>query len=106
MTAAQLALDVLRIEPATVVSHACEAIRRIVGTVLNRRGLVVGISGGIDSAVVTHLAARALGPERVYGLLMPERHSSTDTLELSRAVAASAGVRTELEEITALLEAA
>jgi NAD+ synthase len=67
---------------------------------------VVGISGGIDSAVVTALCARALGPERVVGLLMPDRHSSEDTLPLSRAVAESQGVTTVLEDITRLLEAA
>jgi NAD+ synthase len=102
----QLSANALVVDAASVVDKACEELRRVVGEVLNRRGLVVGISGGIDSAVVSHLAARALGKDRVFGLLMPERHSSSDTLELSRSVAESAGVAYELEEITGLLEAA
>lgn len=101
----QLSLDVLRVDAAAVVERACAELRRVVGEVLNRRGLVVGVSGGIDSAVVSHLAARALGKDRVFGLLMPERHSSSDTLELSRSVVESAGVAYEHEEITGLLEA-
>ena len=48
------------------------AIRRQV-TDLRRRGIVVGLSGGIDSSVVTCLSARALGPERVQVLFIPER---------------------------------
>ena len=45
---------------------------------LKRRGVVVALSGGIDSACVAALAVRALGPKRVFGLHMPERDSSSD----------------------------
>ncbi len=61
----------LAIDPektAQVIEHA---IRRQVGD-LRRRGIVVGLSGGIDSSVVTCLCARALGAERVQVLFMPE----------------------------------
>ncbi len=102
----QLSPDALTINAEAEAEKACQELRRVVGEELSRRGLIVGISGGIDSAVVTHLAARALGPNRVHGLLMPERHSSSDTLELSRSVAESAGVSYDLEEITELLDAA
>lgn len=107
MTAAP-AIDarVLELDAAAEVERAVGRIRELVFDVLKRRGVVVGISGGIDSAVVTHLCARALGPERVLGLLMPERDSSTETLALSRSVAESAGVAFELEDITPLLGAA
>ncbi len=107
MTAAQV-IDarVLELDAAAEVERAAGRIRELVFDVLKRRGVVVGISGGIDSAVVTHLCARALGPDRVLGLLMPERDSSAETLALSRSVAESAGVAYELEDITALLGAA
>jgi len=53
-------------------------------------GAVLGLSGGIDSAVVAHLAARALGPERVIGVAMPgpfsSSHSVEDALELGRCL--------------------
>lgn len=51
---------------------------------------VLGLSGGIDSAVVAALAAEALGPEKVYGLLMPSEYSSdhsvTDAVELAKNI--------------------
>jgi len=51
-------------------------------------GAVVGLSGGVDSAVTAHLATRALGPERVLGVLMPgpfsSEHSVRDAEELGR----------------------
>jgi len=52
----------------------------------------VALSGGIDSSVTTALSVKALGPERVLALLMPERHSSDDTLDLSSIVADHFGV--------------
>lgn len=70
-----------------------------------RKGAVLGLSGGIDSSVVAALAARAFGPNNVLGVLMPEADSSEDTLMLSRLAADSAGIQTEVEEITPILEA-
>lgn len=80
-------------------------MRRVLATTLRRRGVVVGVSGGVDSAVTAALATRALGKERVLALLMPERHSSPETLDLSRLVAGHLGVRVVEEDITGLLEA-
>jgi len=45
---------------------------------LRRRGAVIGISGGIDSSVVVALCARALGPERVLGIMLPENESDPE----------------------------
>ena len=63
--------EVLRIDPGQVAEQTETAIRQIVLGDLRRRGAVVGMSGGIDSSVVATLCARALGRERVVGLLMP-----------------------------------
>ncbi|GAA1376044.1 MULTISPECIES: NAD(+) synthase [Catellatospora] len=71
-----------------------------------RRGIVVALSGGIDSSVVAAACVAALGKERVFGLHMPERDSSDDTLGLSRLVADSLGIESVHEDITPLLEAA
>ena len=65
-------LDALRIDPAAASATIERAIVAHV-TALRRRGVVVGLSGGIDSSVVTHLCVRALGASRVQVLLMPER---------------------------------
>jgi NAD+ synthase len=71
-----------------------------------RRGVVVALSGGIDSSVVAAVCAAALGRERVFGLHMPERESSSDTVMLSRLLADSLGIESALEEISPILEAA
>lgn len=71
-----------------------------------RKGVVVAVSGGIDSSVVAALCVDALGPERVFGLHMPERESSDETLGLSRLLTDSLGIDSVLEEISPVLEAA
>lgn len=55
-------------------------------------GVVLGLSGGIDSAVVVAMAARALGPERVLGVALPTRYTSRESLELAREQAQHLGV--------------
>jgi NAD+ synthase len=71
---------------------------------LRRRGIVVGLSGGIDSSVVAALAARALGAERVVGLLMPDLASADESRSLGQAVADTFGIPTILEEIAPTLK--
>jgi len=53
---------------------------------------LIGLSGGIDSALVAALAARALGPANVHGITMPTRFSSTGSVEDSRVLAANLGI--------------
>lgn len=57
------------------------------------KSALVGLSGGIDSALVAALAARALGPERVTGVSMPSEYSSESSLEDAQALAANLGIR-------------
>jgi NAD+ synthase len=57
-------------------------IRETVRDQFKKDGIVIGVSGGIDSAVVAALAVEALGPDRVYGLILPERESSPSSREL------------------------
>ncbi len=59
----------------------------------NFRSVVLGLSGGIDSAVVAALAVAALGPDRVHGVAMPSRFSSDHSLADARALAANLGIR-------------
>ena len=95
--------DVLRIEEAKVAEEAQQAIREQVLGTLKRRGAVVGMSGGIDSSVVAALCTRALGKERVLGLLMPERDSSADARRLGTALAEHLGIRYVVEDIAPAL---
>jgi NAD+ synthase len=91
----------------------CEAEAARIGSVLRetvlrrfrKKGVVVAMSGGIDSSVVTALAVRALGADRVFGLLMPERDSAQETLDLSRGLAQQLGIRFAHEDISSILEA-
>ncbi|GFO56897.1 NH(3)-dependent NAD(+) synthetase [Geomonas sp. Red276] len=97
--------DVLRINPELETERICARIRELMLSRVKRRGLVVGLSGGIDSSVTVALAARALGKERVLGLEMPERHSADETLTLSGLLASSLGIETVREDISGILEA-
>jgi NAD+ synthase len=97
---------VLQIDAAQVSAQIEQSIRDAVRHQLRRRGVVVGLSGGIDSSVVAALAARALGSERVVGLLMPEAESSPDSARLARELASTFGIRTIVEDITGTLTAA
>jgi NAD+ synthase len=76
----------------------------IVGQDLRRKGVVVAISGGIDSAACAALAARAFGPSRVFGLMLPERESSPQSLARGKAIAERFGIPYAVEDISPALE--
>lgn len=67
--------------------------------------VLLGLSGGIDSAVVCELAARALGADQVLGVMMPYRTSSSESLEHARLMLDTSRVRGELVPITAMADA-
>jgi NAD+ synthase len=94
----------LEIDAAAEVAGISEKIRNFLVRV-RKKGVVVAMSGGIDSSVVAALGVQALGKGKVLGLLMPERESSTDTLRLSRLMADSLGIETIMEDISPILEA-
>lgn len=74
---------------------------------LRRRGIkhaVLGLSGGVDSAVVAALCARALGPERVTAFRLPYRLSSPSSLADAATVATALGIHLETIEITAAVD--
>ena len=98
--------DALALDVAAKADELSVALRHAVLGRLRRRGLIVAVSGGIDSACVLALAARALGPERVFALLLPERDSSAESTTLARALCDRLGVRYELRDISQILAAA
>lgn len=97
--------DVLAIDAASVAEGIARGIKGQVLGALKRRGAVVGVSGGVDSAVVAALCVQALGPSRVLCLQMPERDSPRDALRLGRLLAEGLGVGRAVEDLTAALEA-
>jgi NAD+ synthetase len=70
----------------------------------NFRKAVVGVSGGVDSAVTAYLAARALGPENVMGIRMPYRTSSRDSLEHAQLVIDALGIESRTIDISAAVD--
>lgn len=72
---------------------------------LRRKGLVVAMSGGIDSSVCAALAVQAVGKERVLGLLLPERDSSGQSSRLARQLAEHLGIPYVVQDISETLEA-
>ena len=87
----------------SVINKIINKLQQDVFHNLKRLGAVVGISGGIDSSVCLALSAKAFGPEKVLGIIMPEKDSSSDSEELARELAGKFGVKTIKEDITSAL---
>ncbi|MDE3214588.1 MAG: NAD(+) synthase [Bacteroidota bacterium] len=86
------------------VNSITQKLKSDITNVLKRKGAIVGISGGIDSSVTLALTARALGPENVLALILPEKDSSSDSKELALKLAAQYGVKTHEENISKALD--
>jgi NAD+ synthase len=96
---------VLNLDLEQEATRIAARLREITAKTLHRRGLVVAISGGIDSSVSFALAVRALGPDRVLGLILPEQDSSDDSAVRATLLARHLGVKVETCNIAATLEA-
>jgi len=96
---------VLTIDPSDEAARIGSWITRTVSRELKRKGVIVGVSGGVDSSVCVALAARALGPDRVHALLMPETDAGSDGLDRGRAVCDAVGVPFDVEDIGLALAA-
>jgi NAD+ synthase len=97
--------ELIKIDCASELDTISAAIRNALGKKLRKRGLIIGISGGIDSSVTAALCVRAVGKDKVIGLQMPERHSAEDTFGLSELLADHLGIRKVPIDITPILEA-
>lgn len=98
--------DWLALDLGAEVARIAASIREQVLKRLRRRGVVLGLSGGIDSSVSAALAVEALGAKKVLGVLMPERDSDPDSLRLGRLLAETLGIETVTEDIAPILYAA
>ncbi len=93
-------IDILKIDPATEADKVCAFVTDEVTKVYRRRGVVVGLSGGIDSAVMAALAVRAVGKENVVGLVLPEKESNPVSREYATAHAESLGIEHREVDVT------
>jgi len=67
--------------------------------------VLLGLSGGIDSGLVAYIAAKALGPENVMGIMMPYKQSSKESIEHAKLVVEDLGIESMLIEITPMVDA-
>ncbi len=96
---------ILQIDAAQEAERIQETIRKTIREDFRRKGAVVGVSGGVDSATVLSLLARALEPSQIIALIMPEKDSSPISATLATDCAARLGIETLTVDLTSGLEA-
>ncbi|MEE9460790.1 MAG: NAD(+) synthase [Bacteroidales bacterium] len=87
----------------SVVNDIVAKMQKDVHQTLMRRGAVVGISGGIDSSVSVALSVKAFGADKVFGVMLPEKESSSDSADFAAILARKLGIETVTENITGAL---
>ena len=92
--------NVLKLDAESEVTRIVDRLRHDVFETLKREGGVLGVSGGVDSAVVLALAVKAFTPERLLTLLLPEMESSPESALLGREVCRQFGVQPLVEDVT------
>ena len=105
MSARPLGPHVLDLDLATEVDRISAWMVDAVANQLHRRGVIIAMSGGIDSSVCAALAVRAFGTGKVFGILLPERDSSHKSADRGALVADHLGVTYELQDIAPALAA-
>ncbi|WP_337865650.1 NAD(+) synthase [Ignavibacterium sp.] len=93
----------IKIDAASETERVLHKLRNEVVVNFKKRGAVVGISGGIDSSVVLALCVRAFGQDKVHALMLPEKDSSADSLNLAKFLAEKLGVKYTVENLSEAL---
>jgi NAD+ synthase len=99
----QFSTSSLDLDPAKETERIVQFLQQYLRQT-KRRGAVVGISGGVDSAVVLALCVRAFGAARVMAIMMPDKDSDPLSEKLARELASTFGVTPQLEDITGALD--
>jgi NAD+ synthase len=100
-----LSWQALDLDLEAEAERICTRMRAATAQVMRKRGLVVAVSGGIDSSTCLGLAVRALGPDRVLALIMPERDSSDDSAVRAKELIGHLGVQYLEQDIAPALDA-
>ncbi|MBN1833103.1 MAG: NAD(+) synthase [Deltaproteobacteria bacterium] len=93
-------LDVLRIDPKQQLARLSNFIVDQMNNVFHRKGILIGLSGGIDSACIAAVAVHAVGKEKVVGLILPESESNPISGEYATKHAQSLGIEHRKVDIT------
>ena len=96
--------NVLEIDCDAEAKRISDFMKKTVLKDYRRKGVVVGLSGGIDSALTAALSVKTFGKERVLGIILPEKESSSESEVLARQLADWLGIKTETVLITPILE--
>lgn len=96
--------NILDLDCEAEVERICEFIRQQVRE-MKRDGIVIGLSGGVDSALAAALSVRAMGKENVLGVILPERDSNPKSAEFACEHAKQMGIETITMDLTPMLEA-
>jgi len=96
--------DLLTIDCSKAVERIGHFMRKSVCYDFNKRGTIVGLSGGVDSSVTAVLARQALGRERVLGLILPEREADPLSEQLARTLAIQFDIPTEIVDLSKACE--
>lgn len=95
--------EILKLDCESETERICSFIKQQT-TEFKRDGIVVGLSGGVDSALSAELSVRALGKESVLGLILPEKDSNPVSAKYAKKQAEKLGIKTEKIDITPVLE--
>lgn len=96
--------SVLDINARDEVTNICSSIKDLLRTKLKKRGLVIAISGGVDSGVCASLCVEAIGKSKVFGLLLPETDSSSTSLSRGKELVEHLGIDYEIQNIAPTLQ--
>lgn len=97
-------LDVLKINPQKETEKIADFVVKNVKKVYRRSGIVVGLSGGIDSAVMAAIAVEAMGKDKVVGLILPEKESNPISSEFANKHAKQLGIEHRDVDITSTVD--
>jgi NAD+ synthase len=96
--------EVLKLDCAAEADRIAKWMVDVLANRLHKRGVVVAMSGGIDSSCCAALAVHALGPKKVFGMLLPERDSSDFSSQRGHVLAKHLGIEYQVHDIAPALE--
>ena len=95
--------DSIKINPEVETERIISKLKDDLRLNLKKRGAVIGVSGGIDSSIVLALCVKALGPKKVFGVMMPEKDSNPDSVFLAKQLMDKFDVEYVIEDMTPAL---